>query len=249
MPIYNYRTYINVMRPLPDYIERDIYDIPVVQPQPIDISAMNNGMWLINMKNMSAKDRCPSRKIVHSFCYDNVLERSYNNMIQYLARAAPYYAVSSFDFSMDPRMDFPCILEATYKNRWSGAFMQANGKTVVPTVGWVDAERDDICFAGLRDGGVFIISTLGVINAYSYELFIRGYREMRRRFPQTKIISVGDRVAGMDNDVCYVQYEDSFGSWDRYQDFWQPSFVNWDGTIPEGVIKCLQEGQEPEMAM
>lgn len=249
MPTYDYGTYTKLVRPLPAFVERDVYDIPVIQPQSIDISAMNNGLWLINMKNLSPKDNCPSSKIVHSFCYDNVLERSYNNMFKYLARAAPYYAVSSFDFSMDAGMDFPHILSATYKNRWSGAFMQSHGMVVIPTVGWVDAARDDICFAGLRDGGTFIISTLGVHNASSYNDFIRGYCEMRSRFPEATIICVGDRAVGMDQDVCYVPYKDSFGSWDRYRNYWQPSFINWDGTIPEGVIKCPQEVQGPETAM
>lgn len=249
MPIYNNKTYTKLMRPLPAYVERDIYDIPVIQPQPIDISAINNGMWLVNMKNMSVKDKHPSKKIVHSFCYDDVLERTYNDMFKYMARAAPYYAISSFDFSMDPNMDFVQVLNATYKNRWSGAYMQTHGKIAIPTVGWVGSDRYDVTFAGLRDGGVFIISTLGANNALSYECFIQGYREMRRRFPNTTIICVGDKVKGMDDDVCYVLYEESFGTWDRYQNYWQPSFVNWDGTIPEGVLKCHQEAQEQKMVM
>ena len=235
MPVYNNKDYIRIMRPLPDYVERDKYGIPVIEAVPIDISAMNNGLWLINMKNISAKDKHPDRKIIHSFCYDDTLRRAYNNPINYLAKAAPYYAVSSFDFSMDEKMDFKQILDATYDNRWSGAFMQTNGKMVVPTVGWVKPDTYDVCFSGLRDSGVFLISTLGVNNSICYPAFIDGYREMRRRFPNTQIISVGDRLEGMDDDVCYVRYEDSFGSWDRRQDWWQPKLFNWDMSIPKGV--------------
>ena len=235
MPVYSNKDYIRIMRPLPEYVERDAYGIPVIEAVPIDISAMNNGLWLINMKNISAKDKHPDRKIIHSFCYDDTLKRAYNNPINYLARAAPYYAVSSFDFSMDDKMDFKQILDATYDNRWSGAFMQSNGKIVVPTVGWIKPDTYDICFSGLRDGGVFLISTLGVNNSICYPAFIDGYREMRRRFPNTQIISVGDRLEGMDDDVCYVRYKDSFGSWDRRQDWWQPKLFNWDMSIPKGV--------------
>lgn len=231
MPSYNYKDYVRIARPLPKFVERDAYDIPVIQPQRIDISAMNNGLWLINMKNMSAKDNLPSRKIVHSFCYDDALDRAYNNMIQYLARAARYRAVSSFDFSMHPGMDFPQILNATYKNRWSGAFMQTHGMISFATVGWVGPDTYDITLSGLRDGGIFLISTLGANNPLSQDLFLQGYHEMRRRFPNTTIICVGDRMEGMDDDVCYVKYEDSFGSWDRNKDWWQPSLVNWDMTI------------------
>ena len=113
--------------------------------------------------------------------------------------------------------------------------MQTNGKSVIPTVGWVKPDTYDICFAGLRDGGVFLISTLGVNNSVCYPTFINGYHEMRNRFPNARIISVGDRLAGMDDDVCYVLYKESFGSWDRHQDWWQPRLFNWDMTVPKGV--------------
>ena len=235
MPIYKNKDYIQIMRPLPDYVERDIYGIPVIEAVPIDISSMNNGLWLINMKNISAKDKHADKKIVHSLCFDNTLRSAYNNPITFLSRVAPYYAVSSFDFSMDKKMDFKQILDATYDNRWIGAFIQTNGKLVIPTVGWTTPDTYDICFAGLRDGGVFIISTLGVNNRICQPDFLAGYHEMRCRFPNTKIISVGARIDGMDNDVCYIKYEDSFGSWDRRNDYWQPQLLNWDMSIPEGV--------------
>ena len=233
MPTYVNRKYIELIRPLPDFVRKDIYDIPFIEPTPISISEMNNGLWLINMKNVSNKDKYPDRKIVHSFCYDDTLIREYKNPVKYLHKVAKYYAVSSFDFSMDIKMDLPQILSAIYASRWSGAFMQSNGKLVIPTVGWLKPDTYDICLAGLCDGGIFIISTLGANNSESSHIFIRGYHEMRSRFPNTKIICVGDPIDGMDNDVCFVQYEDSFGNWDRYQDFWQPKLINWDGTIPE----------------
>ena len=235
MPIYKYKEYLRIIRPLPEHVKRDRFDIPVIEPQKIDISAMNNGLWLINMKNMSSKDKNANRKIVHSFCYDDTLRRAYNDPLRYLARAAPYHAVSSFDFSMNSKMDFKNVLDATYENRWSGVFMQTHGKLVIPTVGWITSDTYDICFSGLRDGGVFIISSLGTNNPDSYPEFIAGYHEMRKRFPSTQIICVGDRLKGMDDDVCYVLYEESFGSWDKHQSYWQPKLFNWDGSIPKGV--------------
>jgi len=236
MPTYDNKTYLKLMRPLPDYVERDIYDIPVIKPEKIDISMMNNGLWLTNMKNLSAKNGNRQTKIVHSFSYDDVLYREYNNPIRYLEKTSGFYAVSSFDFSMDEHMDFKHILEATYNNRWSGAFMQVNGRRVIPTVGWCLPNTYDICMAGLRDGGLFLISTLGVNNDERYPIFINGYYELRNRFPNTQILCVGDRLEGMDTDVCVVNYKNSFGNWDCYYDFWQPSFVNWNGTIEKGVL-------------
>lgn len=231
MPTYQYKEYLRIMRPLPAFVKRRDYKIPVIEADYIDISEMNNGLWLVNMKNVSPKDKNARHKIVHAFCYDDVLERAYNNPVKFLSRVASYYAVSSFDFSMDADMDFSQIMAAVYKNRWIGAFMQANGKKVIPTVGWLKADTYEICFSGLQDGSVFIISTRGVNNTICYPDFIEGYKEMRRRFPWTKIICVGERVEDMDDDVCYIRYKESFGSWDRYQNWWQPQIYNWDMTV------------------
>lgn len=230
MPIYTNKVYTNVVRPLPFYVKKDIYDIPFIEIDHIDIHNINNGKWLINMKNLSKKDKRANNKIVHSFCYDDVLERAYNNPYSYLKKVSDYYAVSTFDFSMDLKMDFPLILNAIYKNRWIGAFLQSYGKKVIPIVGWIK-NYYDICFAGLRDGGVFIISTLGCNNFLSEIDFLNGYKYLRCKYNNTRIVCVGDKIKGMDDDVCYVKYEDSFGYYNENNPYWQRKFINWDGTI------------------
>lgn len=237
MPIYNSSTYTRIVRPLPRYVKKDIYSIPFIEIDSVDIHDLNNGKWLINMKNVSSKDKKAKYKIVQSFCYDDVLIREYNNPYKYLRKVKDYYAVSTFDFSVDTKMDFPIILNATYCNRWIGAFLQSYGMKVVPTVGWTDKKYYDVCFAGLRDGGVFIISTLGANNDRSYNEYIDGYKELRKRFPNTKIISVGDKIVGMDDDVCYIKYKDSFGYYNENNPYWQMKFINWDGSINERIYQ------------
>jgi hypothetical protein len=230
MPFYKNKDYMKLIRPLPQYVERDDYDIPFIETQHIDITGLNNEKWLISMKNAKATDTNAAKKIVHSFCYDDVLNRAYNNPIKFLHRVAKYHAVASFDFSMHDEMDFRQILGATYDNRWIGAFLQTNGKRVIPTVGWVNKEYDDICFAGLRNGGTFMIATIGVKNIMCSQCFLRGYFEMRQRFPDSRIICVGDKINGMDSDVLFVPYDESFGNWEQYPGFWQTRLFNADGT-------------------
>ncbi len=230
MPTYNNSEYINLMRPLPHYVKRDLFDIPFIEIDDIDVTGLNNTKWLINMKNAKATDINANKKIVHSFCYDDVLLRAYNNPIKYLHRVSGYYAVSTFDFSMHDEMDFRHILAATYDNRWIGAFMQSNGKRVIPTVGWVTEQYDYICFAGLRNGGTFMISTLGVNNQECEPGFLRGYYKMRSLFPDSKIICVGDMIRGMDKDILFVPYKDSFGNWEQYPGFWQMRLITADGS-------------------
>ena len=230
MPTYNNNNYMRLMRPLPKYVERDIFEIPFIEADKIDITGLNNTRWLINMKNAKSTDKNADKKIVHSFCYDNVLTRAYNNPVNFLHRVAKYNAVASFDFSMHEGMDFRHILAATYDNRWIGAFLQANGKHVIATVGWVSKEYDEICFAGLRNGGTFMIATLGINNKECKPAFLRGYLQLRSRYPGSRIICVGDMVKGMDRDVLYVPYKESFGNWEQYPGFWQMKLLNADGT-------------------
>lgn len=236
MPVYSNNDYIKLMRPLPNYVQRDIQGIPVMEPCKLDISQMNNGLWLTNMKNTSSKDPHPECKIVHSFCYDDTLLREFNRPYRYLERVSPYLAASSFDFSMSDNMSPLQILTATYNNRWSGIFLQSHGKVSIPTVGWTIPEHYPIEFAGLKDGGIFLISTLGTNNTLSRSDFLNGYYEMRNRFPKTQIICVGDRIEGMDSDVCYVLYEESFGTFDRKKGYgWQMKLINWDMSLSKGV--------------
>lgn len=228
MPKYNIKDYIKVMRPLPDNVRRGKYGIPFIEKQEIDISRLTNGLELISINNVSKKDKHPERKIVHSFHYDKILLREYNDPIRFLEKTAKYYALSTFDCSMHFGMSEAQIINAVFMNRWIGAFAQAHGRKVIICVSWVRSDTYDICFEGITDGCVLIISTLGVNNEECYDDFINGYNEMRKRFPHSKVICVGQRLSGMHDDVCYIDYVQSFGNKDKYYDYWQPRLFNWD---------------------
>ena len=230
MPIYNTEDYVKLMRPLPKDWPKDIEGIPFVKKSTIDISNMDNGKWLINLSNTYSGDKNAYRKIVHCFKENNDLDRFYNKPYMLLEKVCKYYATSTLDFGMHPGMERAQIIEATFKNRWSGAWQQMNGhERVAVTVGWVFEDTYDICFAGIQDGTLLIISTLGVCNELSREIFLNGYREMRKRFPHSQILCMGNKLPEMNNDVCYIDYKHSFGNWDKYRDYWQPALFNWDG--------------------
>ncbi len=231
MPIYNNNNYVKVMRPIPEGWPLDIDGIPFVKKSDIDITNMENGKWLINLSNTYTNDKNASKKLVHCFKENNELDRFYNNPYMFLSKVGAYYASSTLDFGMHPGMKRAQIIEATFKNRWSGVWLQSNGHDkVAVTVGWVKPDTYDICFAGIEDGTLLIISTLGVCNDEAKDDFIKGYKELRRRFPSSQIICLGNKLPEMDNDICYVKYRHSFGNWDRYRNYWQPSLFNWDGS-------------------
>lgn len=56
MPVYKNRDYINLLYPLPEFIERDIHNIPFIEPTPIDISQINNGLWTMTSASFFMKN-------------------------------------------------------------------------------------------------------------------------------------------------------------------------------------------------
>lgn len=183
MPIYKTQTFTNIMRPEPICWEKDIFDIPFIEKEELPVSLMGSELFLINPANVSKRDIDRKRKIVHSFLFDDLLEKEYNNPMKFIHKISGYYGVTSPDFSMHPGMNKWSIIQAIAKSRWFGRYLQSYGFRVYPTVGWVDDDTYNICFAGLKDGSAFFISSLGVNNEECRPLFLKGLQELRRRFP------------------------------------------------------------------
>ncbi len=230
MPIYSNQTYIKVTRPEAKNWEKDKFDIPFIEKEKMPISLVGSDLFLINPNNLSAQDVDKERKIVHSFLYDEVLEREYNNPLKFIEKISGYYGATSLDFSMHPGMSEWSVIQAVGKSRWFGRFLQSYGIRVYPVVGWVDEKTYDICFSGLRDGSVFFISTLGVNNDLSRSAFLDGLMELRKRFPRSRQICVGQRIKGIPDDVCIVPYEDTFGGKKQLKKRDQMRLFTWDAT-------------------
>lgn len=77
-----------------------------------------------------------------------------------------------------------------------------------------------------------MISTLSVCNDECRTMFLNGYHEMRKRFPNSQVICLGNMIDGMDYDVCYVLYNESFGN----NKYYRPSLFYWNGELNTDVI-------------
>ena len=231
MPIYDTQKFTCVMRPEPIGWKKDIFDIPFIEREELPISLMGSDLFLINPANVSKNDIDKERKIVHSFLFDDSLEKEYENPMKFIQRISGYYGATSLDFSMHPGMNKWSVIQAVAKSRWFGRYLQSFGIKVFPTVGWIDENSYDICFAGLKNGSTFFISTLGVNNEISRPMFFKGFWELRRRFPNSRQICVDQNMAGIPNDVCVIPYEDTFGGKKQLAQRNQMRLFNWDGTI------------------
>lgn len=236
MPVYNNQNFINIMRPEPSHWEKDIFDIPFIEREEMPISLLGSELFLINPNNVAKKDIDKERKIVHSFLFDDVLEKEYKNPVRFMKNISGYYGATSLDFSMHPGMNTWSIISAVAQSRWFGRYLQSYGIKVFPTVGWVEKDTYDICFAGLRDGSVFFVSTLGTNNEKGKPVFLDGFRELRKRFPHSRQVCVGQRIEGILDDVCVIPYEDTFGGKKQLSKRNQMRLFNWDGSIAKEVM-------------
>lgn len=235
MPVYSNSDYVNVVRPVPSNWKKDRFGIPLIRKETLPISQIGSGLFLISPRNVSARDTDKGRKIVHSFRYDKELRWQYEHPMRYLERIRGYYGTTSPDFSMHPGMQEWLIISSVAESRWLGRYLQSMGVRVYPTVGWIDEDTYDICFAGLEDGSCFFVSTLGVNNDESRPSFLKGLYELRRRFPHSRQICVGQRIEGIPDDVCIVPYEESFGGKRQMSDRNRIPLFNWDGTPTKEV--------------
>ncbi len=236
MPIYDNETYIRVVRPEAESWEKDILGIPFIEKEELPISMMRNGLFLVNPNNVSAVDKDKQRKIVHSFLFDDHLEKIYRSPMKFIERISGYYGATSLDFSMHPQMSEWSIIQAVGKSRWFERFLQSYAIKVYPIVGWIDESTYDICFAGLRDGSTFFISSLSVNNDKCRPLFLKGLYELRRRFPHSRQICIGQRVEGIPDDICMIPYEETFGGKAQLMKRNQMHLLNWDETLSKEVM-------------
>lgn len=146
-------------------------------------------------------------KTVHFFLDDYRFESIYKNPNDKIERLKEFNAVLSPDFSMYTEMPVALQLYNCFRNRWTGAYLQQNGITVIPTVRWGNLESFNFCFDGIEKGCVVAVSTLGVKNEKSH--FMLGYNEMRRRIKPEKIICYGKPFDDMKGTIIEVDYAET----------------------------------------
>lgn len=142
--------------------------------------------------------------IVHFFLDDYRFESVYKSTDDKIEALKRFKAVLSPDFSMFTEMPLALQMYNCFRNRWTGAYLQEQGVTVIPTVRWGDLASFNFCFDGIERGSIVAVSTLGVRNEKSH--FMLGYDEMRRRIKPSKIICYGKPFDEMKGDIIEVDY-------------------------------------------
>ena len=142
----------------------------------------------------------PASYGVHFFIDDYQFTRLWSNPDAYMDLLRSFRCVLTPDFST--YTDFPKAIQIYnhYRKHWLGAYWQANGFTVIPTISWSDESSFDWCFDGEPVGGTVAVSSIGTqVNRNSRVLFLAGYREMIARLKPSAVLFYGtvpDECAG-----------------------------------------------------
>ena len=131
---------------------------------------------------------------IHFFIDDYQFERLWNRPDEYIEAVRPYQCMLSPDFSLYTDMTMPTKIWNVYRSRLIGAYYQAQGVEVIPTVQWAGADTFEFCFRGIEEGGTVAVSTIGVKEEPEcYALWVAGMQEMIKQLePETILVYGGE---------------------------------------------------------
>lgn len=154
-------------------------------------------------------------KGVHHFVDDYQFIREWTHIDQYIDMFSRFDYVMSPDFST--YADFPIALQIYnhYRKHWVGAYLQAHGVKVIPTISWSTPESFEWCFDGEPCESTVAISSVGCIRCM--DMFIAGYNEMTKRLRPTTILFYGDVPSKCKDNIVRIK---------PFQDKWKEVKTN-----------------------
>ena len=172
------------------------YDIPQI----ICVDDVQVKEWIPFNYVLTCKE--PQEKGVHFFLDDYQFERVWNNIDKYTEVLQRFKAVMSPDFSMFTVNPKALQIYQHFRKHFIGAYWQANGLTVIPTINWADEKSFEWCFDGEPTNSIVAISTVGSMNSKANkEGFYKGYEEMKKQLHPKKILCYGTVPEEIKNEV------------------------------------------------
>lgn len=143
--------------------------------------------------NYAKSEKQPNGKGIHFFVDDYQFLRLWNRPNNYLNLLKKFDFVLTPDFST--YTDFPKAMQIYnhYRKHWLGAYWQANGIKVVPTISWSDERSLEWCFDGEPKHSIVAVSSVGTQqNKDSKKAFLLGYEKMIEKLEPETIIFYGN---------------------------------------------------------
>jgi hypothetical protein len=141
------------------------------------------------------RKKIPAGERAHTFLHfyvdDYRFESVWNRPWQALESIKTFGGCLSPDFSVFADWPDAAKIWNTYRNRWCGAFWQAQGLTVVPTVNWADPDSYRYCFASLPRGATLSVAAPDWRSAQATDAFMHGYEEVLEHFWPERLLVYG----------------------------------------------------------
>ncbi len=181
------------------------YQFPIIRRQQI---LLPDPVQLIAWSDTRKIDRSNNNKIVHFFIDDYRFTGIYRTPERYIQKLSQYYALLSPDFSTYGEMPTWRQIESIAMSRWCGAYWQACGLSVIPTVTWADTNSFSFCFEGVEKGSTVAISTIGC-KKNNKDRFMQGFNQMIKILNPERIICFGTPFPEMNENILVVNYIES----------------------------------------
>lgn len=144
---------------------------------------------------------------IHFFIDDYQFERVWTKPEKYIDVLKDYECILTPDFSLYMDMPMPMKIWNVYRSRQIGAYYQSKGIKVIPTISWAEPETYCFCFEGIAEDSIVAVSTLGIKEKDSLEIYKDGIKAMIERLAPKKIIEYGGGVDADYLGVEVIRYE------------------------------------------
>jgi len=182
----------------------DYTDMAFIEKQEVDI----DNLLYIGFQNIrKCDDRYAKSKTVGFFIQDDKFDCVIRKPWNYPERLSQYKQVMSPDVSCYTDMSIEEQWYNTFLNRIIGAYWQSCGLTVIPTIAWSDKRSYAFAFAGIEEGCVVAVSTIGTGKYYT--LFMNGFVEMCKQIKPAAVICYCQPYHEMHKyaKIIYAEYE------------------------------------------
>lgn len=200
----NERNYENLTKLAFEGVGR--YGVPQIEPTHVDTCEFIGF-------NYAPTCKAPGGKGVHFFLDDYQFTRVWNNPNKYIDILGRFKHVMTPDFST--YSDFPMALQIYnhYRKHWLGAYWQANGISVIPTISWSTEESFEWCFDGEPMHSTVAVSSVGTqMNKRSKKLFVDGYEKMVKVLKPETILFYGKVPEECLGNIIEIKtFQDKFG--------------------------------------
>ena len=145
---------------------------------------------------------------IHFYIDDYQFERLWNSPEKYIDVLREYECILTPDFSLYMDMPMPMKIWNIYRSRQIGAYYQARGIKVIPTVSWAEAETFEFCFLGIPKGSIVSVSTIGVKqNSEALAIWEEGMKAMIEQIEPSTILVYGGELDFDYGDINVIYFD------------------------------------------